>query len=119
LLQKDTVSLIERLLKLGYDFSVETNGSINISCLPKDDLLLVSLDIKCPSSGHCEDMDYSNLKLVDKKDQVKFVVSDKKDFAFSIDIIKEYNLVARTNVFLCRNLVSMQPQLLNGFLRAS
>lgn len=98
LLQKNTLYLIKKLLKKGYSISLETNGSIDVSMIYKK--IMISLDIKCPSSKETKNMLLSNLKFLKKKDQCKFIIQDKKDYKFAKGIIKNYDLVKKTNVFL-------------------
>ncbi|MCK4614882.1 MAG: hypothetical protein KAU14_08765, partial [Thermoplasmata archaeon] len=53
------------------------------------DNLLVSLDIKCPSSGEEKKMDLDNLGLLTLGDQLKFVVKDLKDIEYAYKILHE------------------------------
>jgi 7-carboxy-7-deazaguanine synthase len=48
--QKDTAALIDRLLQKHYTVCLETNGSYAIKDYVGKKLLIISLDIKCPSS---------------------------------------------------------------------
>ena len=48
LLQKGTIYLIRRLLKDGFEVMLETNGSIDMSKVPRD--VIKIMDIKTPSS---------------------------------------------------------------------
>ena len=88
LLQENVKFLISRLLKIGYNVSLETNGSVTLSGLPKN--LFVSMDIKCPSSKMENRMDFGNIKLLKKTDQMKFVIADKKDYEYAKSIIKKH-----------------------------
>ena len=88
LLQENVKFLISRLLKIGYNVSLETNGSVTLSGLPKN--LFVSMDIKCPSSKMENRMDFENIKLLKKTDQMKFVIADKKDYDYAKKIIRKY-----------------------------
>jgi len=107
LLQKEEcIKLLRILIKKGFKISIETNGSINISDLPKK--AIISLDIKCPSSGEHDKIFYKNLKLIRKSDQVKFIIADEKDYKFAKKIIKKFNLENKTNVIL-------QPEFNNEF----
>ncbi len=91
LLQKDITKLIQELSDEGYQVSLETNGSISIEELPCLDSLMISLDIKCPSSGMHEKMEFSNLELLSPNDQLKFIIEDEKDYGYAKDIITKYN----------------------------
>ena len=75
---------------------LETNGSVDLSQVPKGPLMLVSMDIKCPSSGMTDRMLYSNLSLLSRKDQLKFIVRDDEDFDFALDVLR--NNPVDTNV---------------------
>jgi len=98
LLQLDSKILIKKLIELGYKINIETNGSIDLKGFPKSKQILYSMDIKCPSSGFNKMMKYGNLKLIGKRDQIKFIISNKKDYNFAKDIIKKYNLINKTNI---------------------
>ncbi|MBS3781218.1 MAG: radical SAM protein, partial [Candidatus Thermoplasmatota archaeon] len=94
LLQDDILSLIDQLLE-NYEISVETNGSIDISELVERDLM-VSMDYKTPSSKMNNKMRKENLNLLRKTDQLKFVISDKKDYNFSLNVIESFDLECKT-----------------------
>jgi 7-carboxy-7-deazaguanine synthase len=81
LLQDQTPILIADMLARGYDVSMETNGSLDISVL--DPRCTIVMDIKCPSSGMHAYNRLSNLKRLGFKDQVKFVIADRTDFEFA------------------------------------
>jgi 7-carboxy-7-deazaguanine synthase len=98
LLQKGSKKLINKLISLGYNVDVETNGSILISKFKKSPKVLYSLDIKCPSSGMTCKMNFNNLEYLTRKDQVKFIIGNINDYNFSKEILKKYNLKNKTNV---------------------
>ena len=89
LLQDEILKLIELLLKRDYKICLETNGSINIKDLSKKSIL-ISLDIKCPSSHMHENNNFLNIPLLRKDDQLKFIIKDKKDYNYAKEIIKKY-----------------------------
>jgi 7-carboxy-7-deazaguanine synthase len=91
LLQADVLNFMDLLLKKGYKVCIETNGSIDIEKLPKSNNLLISLDIKCPSSKMDKNNVYANILKLRKKDQIKFVIKDKKDFDFAVKILRKYS----------------------------
>ena len=91
LLQKDTTKLIESLLQKNYKICLETNGSISIKKLVGKKSLIISLDIKCPSSGSHEQMNMKNISYLSKKDQLKFIIKNKEDYAYAKKILKKYN----------------------------
>jgi len=93
LAQKDIGKLIESLLKNRFLICLETNGSYNIKKYAKVNSLCISLDIKCPSSGSHEKMILDNISFLTKKDQLKFIIKDKKDFMYAKEVIKKYKPV--------------------------
>ena len=91
LLQDDIINLIKNLLKQDYFVIIETNGSVNIKNIIKFKELVISLDIKCPSSKMDKEIDLNNIILLNKEDQIKFVIKDKKDYNYAKNIIREFN----------------------------
>ena len=92
LFQTESVKLIDELLKAGYHVSVETNGSISLEDLPCSMNMLISMDIKCPSSGMTDQMDLTNLELLSPIDQLKFVVANREDMMYAAKILKEHKV---------------------------
>ncbi|MBW2738005.1 MAG: radical SAM protein [Deltaproteobacteria bacterium] len=86
LLQDDTPLLIDRLLEKKYEVLLETNGSININVVNNRCLKIV--DIKCPSSDENDKNDLENLKRLNQKDQIKFVLGNHKDYEFAKETTK-------------------------------
>ena len=85
LLQNETPLLVSRLLDHGYIVMMETNGSLDISRV--DRRCIKVLDIKCPSSNEAGKNDLKNLKRLDPKDQIKFVIGNREDYRFAKNII--------------------------------
>jgi 7-carboxy-7-deazaguanine synthase len=92
LYQKESVKLIDELLKAGYHVSVETNGSISLEDLPCSMNMLISMDIKCPSSGMADQMDLTNLELLSPLDQLKFVVASRDDMMYAAKMLKDHKV---------------------------
>lgn len=99
LLQEDIFSLVDVLLKNGYNILVETNGSQSIENLPKKVIKII--DWKTPGSDVGNSFDINNLDFITKDDEIKFVVSNREDFLWCKDKIKQNNL---TNI--CKVLMS-------------
>ena len=74
LLQTNIIEFIETLLEKNYNIIVETNGSISIDNLIKYNSLIISLDIKCPSSNMAKKIKLENINFLKKEDQIKFVI---------------------------------------------
>ncbi|MDR1404517.1 MAG: radical SAM protein [Candidatus Methanoplasma sp.] len=99
LLQEDMPELTDRLLAADKRVVIETNGSRDISAIPKDERIIVSLDVKCPSSGMSENNLMSNLNYIGRKDQLKFVIGDTADLNYAIRFIRDNPV--DTNVIFC------------------
>lgn len=92
LLQEETLELIENLLE-DYAVTIETNGSIDISPLIDKDLM-ISMDYKTPSSKMNDEMIKSNLQKLRDEDQLKFIVSDKRDYNFTLEVLEKHEIKA-------------------------
>jgi 7-carboxy-7-deazaguanine synthase len=92
LMQNDTVRLVDKLVEGRYFVTLETNGSISIEPFQCSETLVISMDIKCPSSGEESKMLLSNLEMLSPYDQLKFVIADKADYRYAKNILKEHKL---------------------------
>jgi len=98
LLQQDIYPLAERLLAAGYVVLIETSGERFIGQLPEAVIKIV--DVKCPDSGAPETFDVRNLKELTNRDEVKFVVSSRRDYEFARDFMREHRLAGRVKEVL-------------------
>ena len=89
LLQEGIYELVDILLRNDYEVSVETNGSISIEKLI-DKNVIIKMDIKLPSSRMHEKMRMENIGLLRNKDELKFVIGNKKDYEYAKEILQEY-----------------------------
>jgi 7-carboxy-7-deazaguanine synthase len=92
LLQKDSIRLMNKLLEKLYHVTLETNGSFGLEDVPCAENMLISMDIKCPSSGMEEKMLFENIELLSPADQLKFIVADKNDLKYAENIIRTYDV---------------------------
>lgn len=90
LLQEEIYPLVTKLLDLNYTVLIETNGSLDIGRLDRRAIRI--MDIKTPSSGMAERMDFKNIKKLNNKDEIKFVISDRDDYEWSKDVLRRYRL---------------------------
>ena len=90
MLQKDTLELLRKLSDAGKTVVLETNGSVSLDDVPDSENIIISMDIKCPGSGMQDKMDFSNIALLRKKDQLKFVISDGVDLEYAVEVLEEY-----------------------------
>jgi 7-carboxy-7-deazaguanine synthase len=93
LLQPDVVSLAEKLLALGYDVMIETSGERPVEKLPRAVAKIV--DVKCPDSGEGNTFHMENLDALDDKDEIKFIISTRRDYEFARDFTFQNALAER------------------------
>lgn len=96
LLQGDVLNLIKSLLDEGCTVLVETNGSQDIKCIDKSAVII--LDIKTPGSGMSEKMRLSNLTYLKPTDELKFVITDRRDYDWSKNFIIEHGLPGKCKI---------------------
>lgn len=96
LLQGDVFNLIKRLLDEGYTVLVETNGSQDIKGIDKRAVII--LDIKTPGSKMSEKMRLSNLTYLKPADELKFVITDRRDYDWSKNFIIEHGLSGKCKI---------------------
>jgi len=92
LLQKEIYGLLEALIARRYHVTLETNGSLPLDELPCTESLMISMDLKCPSSGMCDRMVMDNLEILSPYDQLKFVVDGREDMDYVLEVINTYEI---------------------------
>jgi 7-carboxy-7-deazaguanine synthase len=98
LLQEEIYPLAEALLARGYTVMIETSGERFVGRLAKDVIKIV--DVKCPDSGEADTFDLRNLEALDQKDEIKFVLSTRRDYEFARDFTREKNLATQVRQVL-------------------
>ena len=98
LLQPETPELAKRLLESGYTTMIETSGERFVGSLPRKVIKIV--DVKCPDSGEADTFDFANLDAIDNKDEIKFVISTRRDYEFARDFTHEHRLAERVREVL-------------------
>lgn len=93
LLQEDIYPLADRLLAKGYTLMIETSGERFIGRLPKEVIKIV--DVKCPDSGEPDTFDRRNLAELSSNDEVKFVLTSRRDYEFAREFSLEQRLAER------------------------
>ncbi len=88
MLQTSTLVLLKRILDRGWKCQMETNGSILLKDVPEKVRKIV--DVKTPSSGEADSFEMRNLKYLNDRDEIKFVISDMADYEFSKDFTGKY-----------------------------
>lgn len=91
------LALMDRLLKEGYFVVLETSGSLDLAAadrLAPRAMLQLSMDVKCPSSNMQKRNLPSNLALLRPHDQLKFVLSDRRDYEYARETLAAHPVAA-------------------------
>ena len=95
MLQSEGVcELAQGLIRQGRTVMIETNGSCDLTHLPSEVIRIV--DWKTPSSGEDARMCLPNFSSLRPQDEVKFVLSDERDYRFALEKISQYRLAEQT-----------------------
>jgi len=98
LLQEEVYPLAEKLLATGYTVMVETSGERYIGELPREVIKIV--DVKCPDSGEADTFEMHNLDALTENDEVKFVLSTRRDYEFAREFTQQHGLARRVRQVL-------------------
>jgi 7-carboxy-7-deazaguanine synthase len=98
LLQEEIYPLAEKLLAAKYTVMIETSGERFIGKLPREVIKIV--DVKCPDSGEPDTFEMRNLEALSENDEVKFVLSTRRDYEFARDFTSQHGLAERVKEVL-------------------
>lgn len=98
LLQEEIYLLGEKLLAKGYTVMIETSGERFIGRLPREVIKIV--DVKCPDSDEPDTFEMRNLAELSENDEVKFVLSTRRDYEFARDFMMQHRLARRVKQVL-------------------
>lgn len=90
LAQPNCIPLLHALSDAGYVVSLETSGALDVSMV--DQRVSRIVDLKTPASGEMHRNLLSNLSILSKHDQIKFVIADKQDYEWSREMLKQHAL---------------------------
>ncbi|GAC1300633.1 MAG: 7-carboxy-7-deazaguanine synthase QueE [Isosphaeraceae bacterium] len=107
LLQPEVFPLMTRLADAGLTVLLETSGSLDIA--PVDPRVRIILDVKTPGSGESDANLWKNLDLLKKTDEVKFVLVDRDDFDWALDVIRERGRCERCAVWMRAAFGKIEP----------
>ena len=98
LAQNNCIGFLTQLCDKGYKVSLETSGALDIADV--DPRVKRVVDLKTPSSQELDKNRYENVPLLEPKDEVKFVICNREDFIWSVEIIGQYQLYDRVDNIL-------------------
>ncbi len=114
LAQEGSAELMRILCDQGFEVLLETGGSIDISTV--DQRVKRIVDLKCPSSGMERKNLWSNINHLKQGDEAKFVVGNKDDFDWAVDVIEKHRLEQRCTVLMSPVFGVLQPLELAGWI---
>ncbi len=98
LLQEDCPRLLTALVDRGFEVLLETNGSRPLATVPTQVHRI--MDLKCPSSGMTAHNYLRNLDDLTPHDELKFVMADRRDFDWALEIMAPYKPWERHKVLM-------------------
>ncbi len=90
LLQSESVGLVRELSARDCVTVIETGGSLDVSPYLGIPRVVLSVDVKCPSSkmeGHNR---WANLPMLRPTDVVKFVIADRADYLYARRVLHQH-----------------------------
>jgi 7-carboxy-7-deazaguanine synthase len=90
---KEVIPFMQRLLDLGYKVLLETSGERPLADVPPS--VLKIMDVKCPGSGEGASFRMDNLDALMPRDEVKFVIADRRDYEFARDFVRKNGVTGR------------------------
>jgi 7-carboxy-7-deazaguanine synthase len=108
LLQVETPALLADLADSKLTVLLETNGSLPIREV--DARVRRILDLKCPGSGMDSHNLWENLEQLRPGDEVKFVITDASDFAWTLEVIRRHKLAGRVPLLISPVFGAVNPQ---------
>jgi 7-carboxy-7-deazaguanine synthase len=117
LLQADVLPLMTKLADAGRTVLLETSGAHDVG--PVDRRVHVIMDLKCPDSGECERNHWPNLDRLKPTDQIKFVVTSRRDFDWTAETVRRHDLAERFTVLVSPVTNQVSPRDLAEWVLAS
>ena len=95
------------LCDAGFDVSLETSGSLDVSAV--DPRVSRIVDIKTPDSHESHRNLLSNLDVLTPHDQLKFVICSRADYEWSRAMLRDLQLDARCEVLFSPSFTQVDP----------
>ena len=96
LIHEGTYVLMDALLKKGATVLLETNGSISLARVNRQIVKVV--DWKTPGSGSGSSFLLENLRYIQRRDQIKFVITSEQDYKWAQRLVRKRSLTLFTTV---------------------
>ncbi|MCB1197362.1 MAG: radical SAM protein [Deltaproteobacteria bacterium] len=97
--QNNCILLLQTLCDEGFEVMIETSGAVSVEKVPQP--VKIIMDIKTPASKEEHRNLWSNLSLLKPgMDEIKFVICDAADFAYTQEIAQRYDLCQKFTVLV-------------------
>jgi len=109
LLQKNIIKLMERLIELDYECSIETSGDLDCAQVPVEVAKII--DVKTPDSGEPDAFCMKNLHFVnDPTTEFKFVICSERDFDWALDFAAKHQMYQKAQILFspCHEQISTE-----------
>lgn len=111
----ECLELMKQLCDYGFNVMIETSGSLTIKNI--DPRVKIIMDLKCPSSGMVKKNLYDNINYLKPTDELKFVIGNREDYDWTLDIINKYKLTNKCEILFSVVFGKLEPvQLVNWIL---
>ncbi|MDH3394470.1 MAG: 7-carboxy-7-deazaguanine synthase QueE, partial [Desulfobulbaceae bacterium] len=114
LLQDGIYPLLDELLADGRTVLIETNGSLDIRRIPAGVVRI--MDLKCPDSNMHQQMNLDNLADIRPTDEIKFVLSSRRDYEWCREMIHKQGLAKKVHLACSPVTSSLSPADLGQWL---
>lgn len=112
---RECLDLMKYLCDEDFEVLIETGGSLSIKNI--DPRVKIIMDLKCPSSGMEKKNLYDNLDFLKSNDELKFVIGNREDYDWTLDVIKKYELANKFGILFSVVFGELEPvQLVNWIL---
>ncbi|MBZ0258636.1 7-carboxy-7-deazaguanine synthase QueE [bacterium] len=105
--EPSTPELCQRLIDLGATVLVETSGAFAIDALPAQAIKI--MDIKTPSSRMVRRNLWDNLKMLSERDELKFVIANREDYDWSVNVCREHGLFGKQAIHFSPSFGVLEP----------
>jgi 7-carboxy-7-deazaguanine synthase len=95
--ERELIPFMQRLIDERYTVLLETSGERPLDKVPNQVHKIV--DVKCPHSGAAGTFKPENLKSLTERDELKFVLSDRADYEFARDFVKQHKTKVKAVLF--------------------
>jgi 7-carboxy-7-deazaguanine synthase len=114
LAQDNCHDLLKQLCDKNYYVSLETSGALSVAKV--DPRVIKVMDLKTPSSKECDKNHYDNIDDLTTQDQIKFVIGDRADFEWSVEMIKQYQLAQKCHLLFSPIADVLSPTILADWI---